>query len=223
MSFKDIIKKSVLAGFQSDITTTRIVVTIAFAFIIGLYIYFIYKYNTKNNCYSKDFNAVLLGLPVVTAGIVLAMQSNLVISLGMVGALSIVRFRNAVKNSMDLLFLFWSISIGIIVGGGIFEIAIIISLVMTIALFIADRVPVSKKSLLLIINSNNVEIEKELNPVIQKYTKSSIIKSRNIYDGKIDIIYEIRIENDLEFLKQCSKIKDIKSINLMSHDGEERM
>ena len=223
MSFKDIIKKSVLEGFQTDITTTKIFVTIAFAFIIGLYIYFAYKYKTKNSFYSKDFNAVLLGLPIITAGIVLSMQSNLVISLGMVGALSIVRFRNAVKNSMDLLFLFWSISIGIIVGGGIYELAIVISLVMTVALYICDRVPVSKKSLLLIINSNNIEIESKLEPVLKKYTKSFIVKSRDIHGKDIDLIYEIRSKEELELIKEISKEKNIVNVSLMSHDGEERM
>ena len=114
MSFIDEIRVSILQGFETDITTTKIIVTLLFSFIIGVIIYFIYKYKTKSSFYSKDFNVTLIGLPVITAAIVLSMQVNIVVSLGMVGALSIVRFRNAVKNQLDLLFLFWSISVGII-------------------------------------------------------------------------------------------------------------
>lgn len=223
MSFNDIIKSSILEGFDTDVSTEKIIVTLLFAIILGIYIYFVYKYKSKSSFYSKDFNAVLATLPIITAGIVLAMQSNLVISLGMVGALSIVRFRNAVKNSMDLLFLFWSISIGIICGASLYEIAIILSVATTILLFVMDLIPNKKKSLLLIINANNTNIEKKLIPIIKENTSSYTIKSRNISKDKVDLIVEVRSKNELELVNKCSKLKNIVSVNLLSHDGEIRM
>ncbi len=215
MSFNDIIKSSILEGFDTDVSTEKIIVTLLFAIILGIYIFFVYKYKSKSSFYSKDFNAVLATLPIITAGIVLAMQSNLVISLGMVGALSIVRFRNAVKNSMDLLFLFWSISIGIICGASLYEIAIILSVATTILLFVMDLIPNKKKSLLLIINANNTNIEKKLIPIIKENTSSYTIKSRNISKDKVDLIVEVRSKNELELVNKCYKLKNIVSVNLL--------
>ena len=222
MSIQDTIKNSVLEGFVSDISTTKIVVTLVFSLIIGLYIYIVYRLKTKSCFYSSDFNAVLAGLPVITAGIVLAMQSSIVISLGMVGALSIVRFRNAVKNSMDLLFLFWSISIGIICGAGIYEISIIISLVLTIVLFILDFLPNRNNSLLLVINADDINIETKLNKVLNKYSKNYKIKSRNVNKTNIDLIIELRCKKEQKLISELSKDKHILSLNLLSHDGERR-
>lgn len=223
MGFKDVIKKSIIEGFQTGISVPKIFITIGFAIILGVYLFFVYKYKTKSSFYSKDFNIVLVGLPVITAGIVLAMQSNLVISLGMVGALSIVRFRNAIKNSMDLLFIFWSISMGIIIGGGLFLLAFVVSFALTLILFIFDFIPVSKKSMLLVINGTKIDIENEVNDILKENNCSYKIKSRSIHGNDVDLIYEIRSKNELEIVKNCSKIKNILNINLLSHDGEERM
>ena len=123
MSFKDMIKSSVLNSFNSDITVGKIAVVLAISFILGLYVFIVYRMAVNNEFYSKDFNRTLVLMSVVTAGIVLAVQSNLVISLGMVGALSIVRYRTAIKSSLDLFFLFWAISIGIICGAGLYKVA----------------------------------------------------------------------------------------------------
>lgn len=104
MTFEDVIKDSILNGFNSDISTADILVVLGISLILGLYVYEVYRLKSKSTFYSKDFNNTLACLPIVTSGIVLAMQSSVVISLGMVGALSIVRFRNAIKSSLDLLF-----------------------------------------------------------------------------------------------------------------------
>lgn len=222
MSIQDTIKNSVLEGFVSDLSTVKIIVTLGISLIIGLYIFLVYKLKTKSSFYSRDFNSVLAGLPVITSGIVLAMQSSIVISLGMVGALSIVRFRNAVKNSMDLLFLFWSISIGIICGAGVYEIAIIISLVLTVVLFILDILPSSNHSLILVVNADDINVETKLNKVIRKYTKNYKIKSRNINKNNVDLIIELRCKKEQKLVSELSKDKHILNLNLLSHDGERR-
>ena len=142
MSFTDVIKKSVLDGFNyADFSAARMVTTLAFTFVLALYIFFVYRYLTRSSFYNKNYAVTMSIISVVTAGIVLAMQSNLVISLGMVGALSIVRFRTAIKEPLDLLFLFWSIGSGIITGAGLFELGIIVALVVTIGLFILQIIP----------------------------------------------------------------------------------
>lgn len=222
MTFSDIIKDSILEGFSGDITTTKIVVTLGFALIIGLYIFIVYRYKSKSSFYSKDFNNVLAVLPVITSGIVLAMQSSIVISLGMVGALSIVRFRNAVKSTLDLAFLFWSISIGIIIGAGIYEIGFILSLIVTILLFGLDYIPIKKAPYLLVVNAEDIDVENVLIPVVEKHTSSYIVKSRSQSKNLIDMIIEIRTQNPKELFEACSKIENIKNINLLEHDGESR-
>ncbi|MBQ8665697.1 MAG: DUF4956 domain-containing protein, partial [Lachnospiraceae bacterium] len=138
MSFKDMIKNSVLESFSSDITPQRIIIVLLVALVLGLYVFVIYRMAVNNEFYSKDFNRTLVLMAVVTAGIVLAIQSNLVISLGMVGALSIVRFRTAIKSSIDLFFLFWAISIGIICGAGLYLLALMLSIIVTVGLFVTN-------------------------------------------------------------------------------------
>ena len=222
MSFNDALKNSVLEGFSTDISTTKIFVTLGFSLLIGIYIFFVYRIKTKSSFYSKDFNVVLAGLPIITTGIVLAMQSSIVISLGMVGALSIVRFRNAVKNSMDLLFLFWSISIGIICGAGIYEIAIILSIVLTIVLLSFDYIPTRNGSLLLVVNADDINIENKLNKILKQYSKNYVIKSRSISKNNIDLIIELRSKEEKKIISELSKEEHILNVNLLSHDGERR-
>ena len=222
MSIKDVLKNSVLEGFQSDISTAKIVVTLLFATIIGVYIYVIYKQKTKSVFYSKDFNNVLAVLPIITAGIVLAMQSSIVISLGMVGALSIVRFRNAVKSSLDLTFLFWSISMGIIIGAGVYEIGIIMSAIVTILLFVLDIIPVSKPPYLLVINGEHIDFENEIKPIVAKHTSTYKIKSRTHSGNYCDIIIEVRTNTESLLLTELLGSKGVKNVNILAHDGEVR-
>lgn len=142
MNFSDVIKKSVLEGFSyADLSTAKIITTLLITFLIAVYIFFVYKKITKSAFYFKNFNVSMAIISVVTAGIILAMQSSIVISLGMVGALSIVRFRTAIKDPMDLLFLFWSIGTGIICGAGLYKIAIILAVLVTVGILILDMLP----------------------------------------------------------------------------------
>lgn len=223
MKFKDLFKNSVLEGFNTDITTTKICVTLGIALLLGIYIFFVYRYKSKTAFYSCDFNNVLAGLPVVTAGIVLSMQASIVISLGMVGALSIVRFRNAVKSSLDLLFLFWSISIGIICGAGIYEIGFILSFVITILLFVLDLIPVKNASLLLVINAENLEIEGSITQILTESASSYKVKSRSVSRDSIDLIIELKSNQEVELVRRCAELEGIVNVNLLSHDGEIRV
>ena len=140
MSFTDLFKNSVVEGFtNADISLSKILVTLGITVVLALYIFAIYRLATKSVFYSKGFAISMAAISVITAAILIAMQSNLVISLGMVGALSIVRFRTAIKDPMDLLFLFWSIGVGIICGAGLYSVAIVGSLVVTVVLLVLVR------------------------------------------------------------------------------------
>ena len=141
MSFSDIFKKSFLEGYSTiELGTKGIIVALCFSLVLGLYIFFCYRLLTRRTFYSKNFNISLVCMSLITTAIILTIQSSVVVSLGMVGALSIVRFRTAIKEPMDLVFLYWAISVGIICGAGLSEIAIILSLVVTVAVFIAEYI-----------------------------------------------------------------------------------
>lgn len=224
MSTKDLIKNSVLENFTTDISLTRVCIALVFAVVLSLYIFYIYRLTTKSSFYSRDFNKSVALMSVITAAIVLAMQSNLVISLGMVGALSIVRFRNAIKSSMDLTFLFWSISVGIICGAGLYEIALITSLIVTILLFLLDIVPNPRASQLLIINSTNVNATGEIEAIVKCHTRTFQVKSRNLTKQGLDMVLEFKCkkEEDVVLLSALQELSHITNISILSHDGERR-
>lgn len=222
MSTNDIIKKSILESFNSDITNTTIIISMVITILIALYIYAIYRLCSNKNFYSKDFNKTLAIMSVITAAIVLAMQSNLVISLGMVGALSIVRFRNAVKNPLDLLFLFWSISVGIICGASLYQVAIIMSLAVTILLLLLEVVKPPKAPYLLVLNGTNKDIEENLIQILKTNAKGYQIKARNIGTDGINMVIELRTKKEIDLLSECEKIEGITNVSLLSHDGENR-
>lgn len=220
-TFSNIFKKSFLSGFSgSNISTTTILVTLLVTCVLALYIFVVYYLATKKTFYSKTFNISLALIAVITSSIIMAMQSNLVISLGMVGALSIVRFRTAVKDPMDLIFLFWSISIGIICGGGMYEIAIITSLVITIGLFALDLSPIGQASVLLVVNAKSSETEEKVLAIVENYTKRSKVKSRNISKNGLDMIVELKVKEEAALVKEVSEISDVFGVSLISHDGE---
>lgn len=223
MSFTEVLKKSVLEKFQaSDMTTTSIAVTLGMAILLGVFIYFVYRISTKSGFYNRDFNKSLAALPVVTAAIMLAMGSNITISLGMVGALSIVRFRNAVKNPIDLTYLFWSISIGIVVGSGLFELAVLLSLAITALLFALDLLPTFRAPCLLVVSGEDITIESELIAIAKKYSRSVAIRSRNVSKRGVEWILEMRIRNEESLVQQIAALEKVSSVHLMTHDGDVR-
>ena len=224
MSTKDIIKNSVLENFTADISLTRVCISLGLAVVLSLYMFYIYRMTTKSSFYSKEFNKSIALMSVITAAIVLAMQSNLVISLGMVGALSIVRFRNAIKSSMDLVFLFWSISIGIICGAGLYEIAFVASLILTVLLFLLDLVPTPKAALLLIVNSSDVNTFSEIENLVKSHTKSFDVKSKSLTKDGLDLVIEFKCKEneDATLLAALHELSHVTHVSILSQDGERR-
>lgn len=221
MGFQDVFKKSFLEGFGSmDITTGKIAATLLVTALLALYIFMIYRLVTRKVFYSKSFNISLAALSLITAAIILAMQSNLVISLGMVGALSIIRFRTAIKDPMDLVFLFWSISIGIICGAGLYEVALVTSVAVTVCILVLDLLPVAKAPVMLVVNSSRMDGESAVLEVVGKYAKSYKVKSRNLSKGRLDMVVELRVKDESGLVKETAELEGMISASLIAHDGE---
>jgi uncharacterized membrane protein YhiD involved in acid resistance len=221
MSFKDIFKKSFLEGFAgTEIGLTTIIAAMAVASALALYIFLAYRVVTRKTFYSKNFNISLAGITVITAALILTMQSSVVLSLGMVGALSIVRFRTAIKDPMDLMFLFWSISVGIICGAGLAQIAVILSIVLTIGVVILDMLPVAKAPMILVVNATDRNAEKSVTTAVVAYDKHYRVKSRNMTAGTLDLIIEVRTAQGADLIGQVMALEGVTSASLLSHDGE---
>ncbi|MGM9628783.1 MAG: DUF4956 domain-containing protein [Faecousia sp.] len=221
MSFKDIFKKSFLEGYASaEITTTTVIVALGIACVLALYIFFVYRVVTRKTFYSKNFNISLAGVTVITAGLILTMQSSIVLSLGMVGALSIVRFRTAIKDPMDLMFLFWSISVGIICGAGLAQIAVILSVIITVGILVLDHLPVAKAPMLLVVNADNPDAEEVVSRAVAKYVKHFNVKSRNMTQNSLDLVVELRTNQGSQLLREVMALEGVVSASLLSHDGE---
>ena len=221
MGFKDVFKKSFLEGFTSmDITTGKIAATLIVTALLALYIFAIYRLVTRKVFYSKNFNISLAVMSLITAAIILAMQSNLVISLGMVGALSIVRFRTAIKDPMDLAFLFWSISIGIICGAGLYEIALVTSVGVTVFILVLDMLPVGKAPMMLVVSSSEMNGEKAVLDVVGKYARYYKVKSRNLSKGRLDLVIELKVKEESALVSEVAALDGMLSASMISHDGE---
>ncbi|MCM1135854.1 MAG: DUF4956 domain-containing protein [Clostridium sp.] len=222
MSFADIFRQSFLEGYSGgEIGTTRTVIALAVTCILGFYIFFIYRIITRKIFYSKTFNISLVALAIITAAVILTIQSSIVVSLGMVGALSIVRFRTAIKEPMDLIFLFWAISVGIICGAGLFETGILASLLLTAVIFVLDRIPVAKAPMIFVVNADSSSGQgKAILDIVRKYSKYYKVKSRNVSNGKLDMVVEVRISEEEEFVNEVSAMEHVHSVSLISHDGE---
>lgn len=224
MKFTDVIKKSVLDGFTAgDMSSTEIMVTLGITFLIGFYIFLVYRMVSKTALYDKSFHISMALISVITAGIIVAMQSSIVISLGMVGALSIVRFRTAIKNPMDLLFLFWSIGTGIVCGAGMYEIAIMVALMTTVGIVILEYMPGNRKIYLLIVNGNTQLSEDTILKVAEPFVKRCRIKTRNIKKHGCDFIFEVDTKKEKELVEALRGIENIEQLSLLHHEGEVRV
>ena len=221
MSTKDILKKSFLESITSaDVTPQEIFLILLITTVLALYIFFIYRVLTRKTFYSKTFNISLAALALITAGIILTIQSSIVVSLGMVGALSIVRFRTAIKDPMDLVFLFWSISVGIICGARLYVIAVILSVFVTIVIFALDKMPVAKAPKILVVNAQSLKAEDDILDIVEGYSTYYRVKSRNLSADQLDMVVELRVKDEKALIGEIHDLKDVHAVSLLAHDGE---
>jgi len=220
-TFSDIIKNSVIDNFVSDISISKMLITLGVAFLIGYFIYLLYKRVFSGVLYSKSFNVSLMGMTMITATVIIAINSNLVLSLGMVGALSIVRFRTPIKDPTDLIFLFWAAVAGIVTGAGFFTLAIVGSIIIGLILFLFIKHSSIETPYLLVINCDSDESEHEVHNHITKSVKRYNVKQKTVSANNIELTLELRLDDKVGgFVNTVSDLKGVKNALLISYSGD---
>lgn len=221
MSVQDVIKKSFLQGFQNtSLTMGTVALLLLAAGILGIYLFFVYWFMTENSFYSKSFNVSLILMCVITAAIIVTIQSSVVVSLGMVGALSIVRFRTAVKDPLDLIFMFWSISVGIICGAGMVGLAVMLTLGSTVLVLVFSRLPEARKSMLLVVNAANNDCAEAVFRTVSRYDKHYAVKSRSLTKENVDFLMEVRTRDSEGLLRELNEMEEVLSVSMVAHRGD---
>lgn len=200
----------------------QILISFIATVFLSLFVYFIYKKTHTSALYSKSFNITLVMIAIITAMVMMLIGSNLALSLGMVGALSIIRFRTAVKEAKDSAFLFWAIGIGLSCGTGVYLIALIGSIFIAIVLLLLTHGVFEDDIYLLVVHANNTVDAEKLSSVVTAGTKRAKIKMRNSTASATDITYEIRLgkKDDALLLKQVQELPEVNAVNLVSYSGE---
>ena len=220
-TFTDIIKNSFLEE-TADFSIAAASVSLLSALFIGLFIFFIYKKTYAGVMYSKPFNTSLVLLSVLTTFVILAVTSNVVLSLGMVGALSIVRFRTAIKEPLDLVFLFGSISVGIILGAGLYSLAFLGSAFITVILLVLTGKVDSSAPYILMLQLENENAELQATEIIKNRFGKIIVKSKSITDGQPELIYEVKVKNnETSFMNELSAIEGVQNATLVRYNGNQ--
>ena len=220
MSFNDVFKSSFLENV-TEFSTVDVLIGMAFALVIGLFIFFIYKKTFSGIMYSNGFGYTLIALSLVTTLVIMAVTSNVVLSLGMVGALSIVRFRTAIKEPMEIVFLFWSLAVGIVIGAGMIPLAVIGSLIIGIILVIFANRKIRNTPYILIVNCNDENAEKSALELIGKSVGKYMVKSKSVNASGIELTTEVRIkDNSTDFVNRVNELTGVSAATLVSYNGE---
>ena len=191
------------------------------AFGIGLFIFFIYKKTFSGIMYSSGFAVTLVALTMITTLVILAVTSNVVLSLGMVGALSIVRFRTAIKEPLDIAFLFWSIAVGIVLAAGMIPLAVLGSMMIGIFLLLFANRKTYVNPYIIVINCTDHESETNAMEFLRKHTKRVVVKSKTARKGAVELNLEIRLQDeDTDFINTLSEMEGIGSAVLVSYNGD---
>ena len=223
MSFNDIFKSSFITNVAS-FSLLDTVIALVLAFVIGLFITQVYKKIFSGVMYSASFSTSLIGLSVITTFVILAVTSNVVLSLGMVGALSIVRFRTAIKEPLDIVYLFWSIAVGIVLGAGMIPLALIGSLILGGILFVFSNAKGLDSPYIVVLNCNDKAAEDAAINEIEKAVKKYKIKSKTVNKRGIELTVEIRIKgkdkDETDFINKISDIEGVNNAVLVSYNGD---
>ena len=220
MTFSDIFKSSFLENVTA-VSPLDMLLTILLAFGIGLFIFFVYKKTYQGVMYSSSFGVTLIALTMITSQVILAVTSNVVLSLGMVGALSIVRFRTAIKEPLDIAFLFWSIAAGIILAAGMIPLAVIGSVIIGLILLFFVNKKSHKNPYILVLSCVNHDAEKEAMEFVNAQLDRCVVKSKSAQAGLVELNMEVRLKNDnTDFINTLSAMNGVNSAVLVSYNGE---
>ena len=220
MTFNDIFKSSFLDQVAS-FSLLDTVISLALAFAIGLFIFEIYRKTYRGIMYSRSFGITLLALAIITDLAIMTVTSNVVLSLGMVGALSIVRFRTAIKEPLDIAFLFWSIVVGIMLGAGMIPLAVFGSIILGVILLVYSNHKTLETPYILVVQCVSDEVEKKVNEQIDKSVKRYNVKSKTVNGGGIELTLEIRLaDSATQFVNDLNAMDGVEYATLVSYNGE---
>lgn len=220
MSFNDIFKSSFLESV-SEFSVIDTLLGMAVALVIGLFIFMIYKKTLTGVMYSSGFALTLVGLSLVTTLVIMAVTSNVVLSLGMVGALSIVRFRAAIKEPVEIVFLFWAIAVGIVIGAGMIPLAIIGSVIIGLILLLFANRKIHNNPYILVLNLADEPTEKNALIVLGQSVEYYVVKSKTVNAAGIELTVELRTKNaTMQFVNQIQSIPGVENATLVSYNGE---
>ncbi len=219
-TFDDIFKSSFLEK-SSSFSLIDSLIGMAAAFLIGLFIYWVYKKTFNGVIYSHSFNISLMVMTLTTALVIMGISQNVLLSLGMVGALSIVRFRTPIKDPMDLIFLFWSVAAGILCGAGFIPLVAVGSVVIGLVIILFQNKIVVENPYLLVVKFDDESANTEIEHILTNSTKKYMLKSKTIVqDYEIEVTYEVRMkENDSQLVSNISKVNGVSSSVMLSYDG----
>ncbi len=219
-TFQDIFKSSFLENVNA-IAVFDMVLAMVLAFAVGLFIFFIYKKCYAGVMYSASFGVTLIGLTMVTALVILAVTSNIVLSLGMVGALSIVRFRTAIKEPSDIVFLFWAIASGIVLAAGLIPLAVFGSLFVGMILLIFSQHKSFDRPFILVVHCADSKAEKASRDYVAANVKKLSLKSKSVAPGCIELNYEVRLkDSDTEFINELAAMPGVSHTVMVSYNGD---
>ena len=219
-TFNDIFKSSFLENIGS-VSILDTVIALLLAFCLGLFIFLVYKKTYSGVMYSSSFGVTLVALTMISTLVILAVTSNVVLSLGMVGALSIVRFRTAIKEPLDIAFLFWSIAIGIVLAAGFIPLAVIGSLVIGLVLVVFVNRRTHSNPYILVVQCQDHDSETKAKTYIDQQVKKCVVKSKSAQKGRIELNMEIRMNDDnTDFINTLSDMDGVENAVLVSYNGE---
>ena len=220
MTFNDIFKSSFLENVTS-VSILDMALALLLAFGVGLFIFFIYKKTYAGVMYSSSFGVTLVALTMITTLVILAVTSNVVLSLGRVGALSIVRFRTAIKEPLDIAFLFWAIAAGIVLAAGLIPLAVFGSLFIGIIILIFANRKDMTNPFIVVLDCDGQKSEEAALDFLQKHTRRCVIKSKTARKGAVELNLEVRLRNtNTDFINQLTEIDGVQSAVLVSYNGD---
>lgn len=220
MTFQDIFK----SGFLDNITSVSIFdmfIALTLSFGLGVFIFYVYKRTFKGVMYSSSFGVTLIALTMISTLVILAVTSNVVLSLGMVGALSIVRFRTAIKEPLDIAFLFWSIAVGIVLAAGMIPLAVFGSAVIGVMLIIFVNRKSHDNPYIVVISCQDADAENKAASLLKDYVQKSVIKSKTVTSNSIELHYEVRLKSEnTSFINTLSQAQGVSNVVLVSYNGD---
>lgn len=220
MTFRDIFKSGFLARTE-QLSVADMAVSMLLAFAIGLFIFYIYKKSYRGVMYSANFGTSLIAVALVTTFVMLAVTSNVVLSLGMVGALSIVRFRTAVKDPMDIAFLFWSLAAGIVLASGLVHLAVLGSLFIGIVMLVFSDRRDEERPYILVVHCADETAERAARDFAASRVKALSLKSKSVSPGRVELNYEVRLSDGAaDFVNALAALPGVENAVLVSYNGD---